>query len=391
MRQLFGYDEEYLKSISGYVTAKEIRQQPRLWKETLDIVKGNKDSIDAFLNKVLNKDNIRIIFTGAGTSAFIGESIVPYLNKKVPGKFESIATTDIVSNPENYLFANIPTLLVSFARSGNSPESVATVDLAKQIVNELYQIVITCNSEGDLAKKSQNDPNSLLLLMPEDSNDQGFAMTGSFSSMTLAALLIFENFEEIEQEINLIINNGEKILENIAPLIKALAENDFNRVIYLGSSSLKGLATESALKTLELTKGELVATYDSSLGFRHGPKTIINNQTLVVSYISSDEYTRKYEIDLLKELASEKDYHKLIAVSYEKNQEIESLVDDYIYISDKVEVYKDDVYLIFNYVLMAQMFALFKSIQLGYTPDNPCPDGSVNRVVKGVNIHPYFI
>ncbi|TCS81826.1 SIS domain-containing protein [Tepidibacillus fermentans] len=389
MEKFFGYDEEYLKKITGYITAKEIRQQPRLWKETLDIVKRNKDSIDSFLNHILKKDKIRIIFTGAGTSAFVGESVVPYLNKKYPGKFESIATTDIVTNPENYLFSAIPTLLISFARSGNSPESIATVDLAKQIVNEVYQIVITCNPEGSLAKKTQNDPNSLLLLMPEDSNDQGFAMTGSFSSMTLAALLLFENLEEIEQEIKLIIGNGEKILDKMAPLIKDLAENDFERIIYLGSSSLKGLATESALKTLELTNGELIATYESSLGLRHGPKTMINNQTLIVSYISNNAYTRKYEIDLLKELASEKNYHKLIAVSSDKNEEIESLVDNYFYISDQGKVYKDDVYLIFNYVLIAQMFSFFKSIQLGHTPDNPCPDGSVNRVVKGVIIHPY--
>ncbi|WP_339060433.1 SIS domain-containing protein [Tepidibacillus marianensis] len=304
--ELFNYDEEYLKSINGYFTAKEIEQQPRLWKETLQIIEDNKEKIDTFLSGVLAKENLKIIFTGAGTSAFIGNSIVPYLNKKISNQVETVATTDIVSNPDNYLFEKTPTLIVSFARSGNSPESVATVELAEKLIDELYQIVITCNSEGELAKRVEQDKNSLLLLMPEDSNDQGFAMTGSFSSMALTALLIFEDNVEIENDIYSIIDNGEKVIERYTPLIRELAKNEFKRVIYLGSSVLKGLATESALKTLELTNGEVFATYDSSLGLRHGPKTMITNQTLVVSYLSNDEYTRQYEIDLLRELASEK-------------------------------------------------------------------------------------
>jgi Predicted phosphosugar isomerases len=42
--------------------------------------------------------------------------------------FESIPTTDIVSAPLDNLRSEDPTILVSFARSGNSPESVATVN-----------------------------------------------------------------------------------------------------------------------------------------------------------------------------------------------------------------------------------------------------------------------
>ena len=88
--------------------------------------------------------------------------------------FNAIATTDIVANPETYLKKDVTTVLVSFARSGNSPESVATVDLAKALVDELYQVTITCAADGKLALQAHGDDrNSLafatrLLLMMLD-------------------------------------------------------------------------------------------------------------------------------------------------------------------------------------------------------------------------------
>ncbi|MDK6646268.1 SIS domain-containing protein, partial [Actinotignum timonense] len=83
----------------------------------------------------------------------------------------AIATTDIVANPLAYLHKEVTTILVSFARSGNSPESVAAVDLAKDIVEELYQITITCAEEGKLAQQAHGDERNLLLLQPAPSND----------------------------------------------------------------------------------------------------------------------------------------------------------------------------------------------------------------------------
>ena len=35
--------------------------------------------------------------------------------------------------------------------------------------------------------------------------------------------------------------------------------------------------------------------------------------------------------------------------------------------------------------------AVMKSLSMGITPDNPCPTGEVNRVVKGVTLYPYTL
>ena len=108
--EMFGFNKEKWIELNGINTAKEIYQQPELWLKTLEIVESNKDKIESFIDERLKKEKVRVIFTGAGTSAYVGEVIVPYLNKRKEYIFEAIATTDIVSNPESYLKKHIPTI-----------------------------------------------------------------------------------------------------------------------------------------------------------------------------------------------------------------------------------------------------------------------------------------
>ena len=70
-----------------------------------------------------------------------------------------------------------------------------------------------------------------------------------------------------------------------------------------------------------------------------------------------------------------------------KDDEIASLV-DYTYAFEMKDEH-DNMFLGFDYIVVAQLIALFKSLSYGITPDNPCPTGEVNRVVKGVILHPY--
>src|SRR5699024_3299843 len=119
---MFGIENERWKVLNGFNTATEISQQPKLWLEVLKIVEDNKDNINKFLEERLNKDKVRVIFAGAGTSAYVGEIATQQLNMGEKYIYEAIPTTDIVANPEIYFKKDIPTILVSFARSGNSPE-----------------------------------------------------------------------------------------------------------------------------------------------------------------------------------------------------------------------------------------------------------------------------
>ena len=387
--KLLGLEISKLEDCSGLNTAKEIIQQPDTWRESVKNLIKNKIEIKSFIDSFLSKKEFRIILTGAGTSAFAGEVCEPYLTSLLNKRVEAIATTDLVASPKSYFIKDIPTLLVSFARSGNSPESVHAVNLASQLVDDLYQIVITCNENGKLAKNTVNDEKSLLLLMPPQTNDLGFAMTSSFTTMVLNAMAVFniDNIENFSSDVDKLSNSVNDFIENNIEKVTSLSNEDFERIVYLGSSTSKGIARESALKVLELTAGKVNASYDTPLGFRHGPKSVVDDNTVSVIYISNDEYTRQYDLDLAKEMLAHKKNDKVVIVGDNIEEDILNKA-DYVFNVENINyTVENEVLLPLQQIIFGQMLSFLKSVNLGITPDNPCPTGEVNRVVQGVILH----
>ena len=387
--KLLGLEISRLEDCSGLNTAKEIIQQPDTWRESIKNLIKNKIEIKSFIDSFLSKKEFRIILTGAGTSAFAGEVCEPYLTSLLNKRVEAIATTDLVASPKSYFIKGMPTLLISFARSGNSPESVHAVNLASQLVDDLYQIVITCNENGKLAKNTVNDEKSLLLLMPPQTNDLGFAMTSSFTTMVLNAMAVFNinNIENFSSDVDKLSNSVNDFIENNIEKVTSLANEDFERIVYLGSSTSKGIARESALKVLELTAGKVNASYDTPLGFRHGPKSVVDDETVSVIYISNDEYTRQYDLDLAKEMLAHKKNDKVVIVGDNIEEDILNKA-DYVFNVENINyTVENEVLLPLQQIIFGQMLSFLKSVNLGITPDNPCPTGEVNRVVQGVILH----
>lgn len=388
---IFGKDKTEWEALKGIFTATEINQQPSTWMKTMKQIEEQKDALQTFIEHVTKHEDYDIILTGAGTSEFVGNAIYTYVSQRTNFKTKSYATTDIVATPENYLSQHKPTLLVSYGRSGNSPESVGAVDVADEVCGDnLYHLFITCNHEGALSKAAEKRSNAYAINLTPETHDQSFAMTSSFSNMMLATLLCFslDNLEEVKKEMADVIKTAEKMLANNWMMFKEIAEGyDFNRIVYLGANCLKGIAQESQLKMLELTAGRVATMFDTPMGFRHGPKSIINDETLTVIYVSDNAYTRQYEVDLIKEMSGQRKGNKLVAIMNQQDDEIAGLV-DYAY-AFTLDAAHDNAFLGFTYIMAAQILALFKSLAYDITPDNPCPSGEVNRVVKGVILHPY--
>ena len=386
---MLDYTKEDLLELGAEITTREIYQQPQVWQTAFENYKVQANEIAVFLNNIDEKyDYIKVILTGAGTSAYVGETLLPYFRKIYDERkwnFNAIATTDVVANPLAYLHKEVPTILVSFARSGNSPESVAAVDLAKDIVEELYQITITCAAEGKLAQQAHGDERNLLLLQPAPSNDAGFAMTSSFTSMMLTALLVFAKTDLVtkEEKISALIALSQEMLDSAAAIQK-MVSLDCNRVIYLGAGPFFGLAHEAQLKILELTAGQVATMYESPIGFRHGPKSLVNEETVVVVFSSTDTYTKLYDLDLVREVAGDEIARKVILLTDQK-ENLENV--EQVILSSQYLV--DDVYRVFPYIVYGQLFALLTALKVKNRPDTPSPTGTVNRVVQGVIIHPF--
>ncbi len=378
-----GMEDDNLQARGAQWTAREIAQQPAMLLRTHELLVARQRELEAFLRPLIARPELRVILTGAGSSSFIGECLGPYLANRLPCNVEAIATTDIVSAPHIYLQRHKPTLLVSFARSGNSPESVAAAELVDRSVDEAHHLVISCNAEGALAKYADSAPDCFKILLPEETHDKSFAMTSSFSCMTYAALAAISGIEGMRTRVDAIARAMEYVLSTQSARMKAVSEQNFERVVALGSHIFKGLAREAALKLLELTDGGIVTTHDSPMSFRHGPKTIVNGRTLVMIFLSNDPYTRRYDLDLLDELRRNAAAARVLAISAQESDAIDPA--DNIVIPGLKQA--EDVDLLFPYIISAQLLAFHEALRRGLSPDNPNRSGTVSRVVEGVRIH----
>lgn len=372
----------------GLITKKEIAQQPEVWEKTYDIIFSMKIDIENFLMKIKIEKDVDIILTGAGTSSIVGGTVCGLLGKhqKLPSR--AIPTTDLITYPDFFLLKNKPTLLVSFARSGNSPESVAAVDIVNNYCDKAYHLIITCNESGALMKKTGSE-NMLKILLPSETNDKGLAMTSSFTSMMLAFILIakIDSLEKEQAMVQQLADWGNIILNKYKNIIETFASTDFKRAFFVGSGPLRGIAEESHLKLQELTDGEIMCAYNSFLGFRHGPRAVVNKDTLLIYLLADDDNTRKYEYDLIKQVNSGSKGLAQVVISH-KPIIIEGVKFDLdICFGTKDAPEADIEYLSVVEVMFAQLIGYYKSLSLGLDPDKPSVSGSLTRVVEGVIVH----
>ncbi|MGO1003403.1 SIS domain-containing protein [Lysobacter sp. CA196] len=375
-------DSSAWQRLGGADTAAEIAQQPALWDRLAQDLAQARERVQAFLGDCLDDPRQRVLFTGAGSSGFIADMVADRINAQWPAEVRAVHTTSLLTHPALYLQRDRPTLLVSFARSGSSPESVAAVEVVRAEVEHARFLDITCNPEGELARRGAGRDDTCTLQMPPASCDRAFAMTSSLSCMLLTALSVFDTApwpQRIERLPQLASSVREGLAQWDAPAA-ALAQRPFNRVIYLASGPLEALAREAALKLLELTAGRVLALANTPLGFRHGPKSTLDGDTLVVVVRSAHALARRYEQDLLDELRRDGVAGQVLAIG--PHADIGADDDHSLRVPPL-----DDTWLAPVWLGFAQMYALQRSAALGLTPDNPFPDGTVNRVVKGVTIH----
>ncbi|MGC8865506.1 MAG: SIS domain-containing protein [Bacteroidales bacterium] len=384
--QYLGYDETWLQEKGGLFTAREIAGQPDLWQATYALVEEQIIPLSEFLGSAL-ADTTRIVLTGAGTSGYIGFSLYTVFRRCLGKHVLVIPTTELVTHPSHYFFSDDRLLLVSFARSGNSPESLAAVELAEKFSGYVRHLVITCDPQGNLARYSSSFPKYNLILPPA-SNDQSLAMTGSYTSMLLAGYLIarYKVFAQLSGLVQQVSAYGKNLLQTYPVLIHQLAEREFGRVVFLGSGPLLGTAMESHLKVQELTDGQVVCKFDSFLGFRHGPKAVIDENTLVVFILSNQDYVHQYERDLIHSMDKGKPPLATVAVS--ENTFSGLSFDLHIRMNDVFTTPLPEELLPVVAVVPAQMLGFYKSLNLGLSPDNPSVNGAISRVVENVTIYP---
>jgi tagatose-6-phosphate ketose/aldose isomerase len=382
-------DEKAARGLSH--TPDEILQQPQTWLGTFRKFQADRAAIEAFLRTAgigAETEKRPIVFLiGAGTSDYIGHALAGLLRQKWQCEVAAVASTDLLTNFEDFILPDRRYLWISFSRSGDSPEGVAVLNRALESCKNVLHFVVTCNRDGQMMRAHLDDPRLFRFLLDDAVNDRGLAMTSSFSNMVicgqcLANLWTIDDYEPILRALS---QASKQFLETAADAAAKLADGPYTNVCFAGSGALKAIARESALKVSELTAGRIQTMSESTLGLRHGPLAALNQESLFVGFISSDKRRQRYETDLLREIGAKGVIPMRVAVGLEVTSELRRECE--LFISAGLDIAIGDEYRPPLDVIFGQLLGLFFSIRCGLKPDAPSPNCVISRVVQNVEIH----
>ncbi|SLN50024.1 SIS domain-containing protein [Roseisalinus antarcticus] len=350
--------------LSRWATWRELHAQPEIWRGWAEEFAAHE-----VRDWIASLDAPEVWFCGAGTSAYIGDIVAAGLEGQGT-RMRSVPTTDLVSRPHAYLPGPRP-LVVNFGRSGGSPETLGALDALDVLAPEAPRLNVTCNDKGALARRKATGECGVVVL-PEATHDQGFAMTSSFSTMLLTALTLFDA-DPPEDALPDLAEALEALLPRYAA-VAAEAEPP-GRIVFLGTGPMAFAAREAALKVMELTAGRVAALWDSTLGFRHGPKSFVDDSTRIVLFASRDPQASNYEADLIDELSGQ--YPHAGLASFGPGGDLDPKLD------------LPDVWQTPLAVALAQVLGVVWSDAIGLDVDDPFKGrGTLSRVVAGVTLYP---
>ena len=382
-------EEKHLRGLLH--TPQEIAQQPETWLATYQCFRKRHAEIHRFLQSAgINWDLARrptVFLIGAGTSDYVGRSLTLLLRRLWQCEVLAVPSTDLLTHADEFMVPGRTYLWISFSRSGESPEGIAVIDRALKTHSGIHHLLVTCNAQARMLRIAAGHKQVLGIAFPEEVHDRGLAMTSSFSNMVVfgQCLAHVETLDSYENILSQLVEAGRNFLGVAAASAANLAGGNFTKACFLASGALKAVATESALKLLELTSGQIQTMSESALGLRHGPMAALDEQTLLVAFLSGDERVLRYETDLLEEIGKKQLVATRVVVSPAPSSRLDGEAEHVVSHSRSLTMADD--YRPPLDVMFGQLLGLFFSISRGLKPDCPSPSGAISRVVQNVLIH----
>ena len=373
-------------------TPREIWQQPTTWRKTYQHCLDRRDDVNAMLRGAgigrgsTSSPNVYLI--GAGTSDYIGRALAPLFRRRWGCDVWAVPSTTLLTDFEDFHLPGREYLWISFSRSGDSPEGVALLERALNRHRGIRHVVVTCNQQSHMTELcARHADRALALILDEEVNDRGLAMTSSFTNMVVAGQCLAnqEDLAVFGEVVARMAGIGGQFLPAAAEVAAAITMLGCMRACFVGSGVLRAVADESALKVVELSAGKVTTMAETPLGLRHGPMSSVDGQTLFVAFLSSEARRRGYELDLLREIDRKRLGRVRAVVTAPGIDDVSSLA-DYCLSLDCPADFPDHYRPVLD-VMFGQLVGLFASMRCGLKPDQPSPSGAITRVVQPIKLY----
>ena len=273
-------------------TWQEIQSQPLVWQAALDELKGWKPSLVDFYRQGRYDS---VLFTGCGSTYYLSLAAGASYTQLTERLGRALPASELWLSPDSSLPASGRFLLVAVSRSGETSETInACQGFTESGRGDL--ITLTCYPQSKLASLG-----NLNMTFPA-SGEESFAQTRSFSTLYLATLYISALWGErldLLAQMERLPDTASKLIANYTDLIRQFGgQSTLERYYFLGSGPRYGLAAELSLKMKEMSLSQSEPFH--FMEFRHGPMSMVNEQTLLVGLVSTRNMPR--EMAVLQEM-----------------------------------------------------------------------------------------
>ena len=328
-------------------TYNEIKTQTEAWDQALDVVRASSSPRAG--------DYDHVLFTGCGSTYYLSLAAAALYTGLTGRSARAAPGGELLLNPQTVL-TDQKTLLVAISRSGTTTETVKAVEKFK--AEKRGEVAVITNYNEVLSRVA--DVNIVI----DKGQEESVAQTRSFASMYVAATALCakmagrDDLVEAMKELPVI---GNLVIGKYEAFAKALGENlSFDRFYFLGSGIRYGLACEVNLKMKEMTLTHSEPFH--FLEFRHGPMSMVNQNTVVVGMVST--VNRQHEVKVLSEM-------KMRGGTVASIGESEA---DVCFESNIPEEVRSVLYL-----PVLQLMSFYRSLAKGLSPDRPT---NLTAVVK---------
>lgn len=338
----------------GVKSYHEIMNQEKAWKSVLN----DRAKYNEVVQKLKAENFDKVLFIGCGSSYYIALSGAFVFTKLTGIESQAVPASEIIFYPEVYLNPKRKTLVVAVSRSGKTTEVIKAIETIRDDSN-VSTLGLTCYEESCLSQICDQ------VLYSRDGKEESVVMTKSFTSLLLALHFISGLWVEEEIYLDQLKQLGDYFRKNIelwrSQIETFVGENMFNKHEFLGQGNMFGLTNEAMLKMKEMS---IVPSEDfHSLEFRHGPKSIVDEDMLIVMFVG--ERTFESEKKLARELV---DYGaKLIIICNHSDDEIDELKQLVIELNTEL----DQFALTPLYLVSCQLFAYYTAVKKGIDVDHP--------------------
>lgn len=333
----------------GSYSAEEIVSQPQTWVQSLAAL----DQVD---EDILPRGEgyEQILVTGCGSTYYLSVWAAQVIQEVAETVARAVPASELWLFPDNWLLRNRPNLLIAVSRSGSTTETIHALEHVKN-QSQGDHFVVSCDPDSELAALSQAG-----VFFPH-AKEQSIAQTRSFTNMMLGMSFLIER--QVGQGVaDRLSSRGTDLLNKYGERIQRIGQNlNFKRLFFLGSGPRYGLACEAMLKMKEMSLSYSEAYH--FLEFRHGPMSMVHDQSLVIGLLSQENHRR--ELGVLKDM-KELGGH-ILALGNEGITDPPAWMDHYIPIDfSGLGRYGDVLYL-----PLLQSLALERALTKDLNPDKP--------------------